>query len=153
MAVLTVAVMHLGGLVLPPVLSRRRTAVPPVAAAAVLLVALTSCSSDDGLDVDGFSPGTCTTVAGTLQDIDRTLHQVDQDELSAEQAAERLKAAQQVLAPAGRTAQTPVSASVVELVTRMGFFRVSVDTNTYASRQRDDVASALDTLAQDCRKS
>lgn len=130
-----------------PTLSR------PVASVAVLAVvlALGACTSSDELDVDGFSPGTCTEVAPTLQDVDEALRQVGAEDLEPAEAGERFRAAQDVLKQAGTSATPPLDSSLTELVTQLGFFRISVDTNAYDGSQRDDARTALEALARQCR--
>ncbi len=121
---------------------------PPVLLA---VAALSGCSADPELDVDGFRPGACTELVGTLQDVDDVLHQLEDQELSPRAAAARFQKAQDALATVTAGAGAPVSASLEELAARLGFFRLSVDTGSYDDGQDADVRRALDDLAQDCR--
>lgn len=119
------------------------------AGAAVLACVLAGCSSD-ALDVDGFSAGTCTDIAPTLQDVDEALREVGDEDLEPAEAGDRFQAAQEVLKPvveAGEELAEPVQ----ELITTLGFFRISVDSNNYDGTQDADVRTALDALAQECR--
>ena len=133
----------------PVPVPRRRAA----RAASVLLVAtaaLSACSSEQ-LDVEGFMPGTCTDVAPVLQDLDQTLREVGNEDITPAEAGQRFQAAQESLKTARETAQDPVAASVTELVTQLGFFRISVDSNNYDGSQDADARTALDALAAECR--
>ena len=119
------------------------------AGAAVLACVLTACSSDE-LDVDGFSAGACTDLAPTLQDVDEALREVGDENLQPGEAGDRFQAAQEVLKPvveAGDELAEPVQ----ELITRLGFFRIAVDSNNYDGTQDADVRTALDALVQECR--
>lgn len=115
------------------------------------VAALSGCSADRELDVDGFRPGACTEVVTTLQDVDEVLGRLEDEELSPREAAGRFERAQDALAPVTAGAGAPVSASLEELSARLGFFRVSVDTGSYDDGQDADVRRALDDLARDCR--
>lgn len=136
---------------LPPVLRRRRGA-RPVLAAVLAAAALCGCTSAEELDVDGFAPGACTDLVPTLQDVDEALHQVEDEDLSPREAADRLKTAQDALTSVGGSADEPLSASVKELVTQLGFFRIAVDSNSYDGGQDADIRAALEGVAQDCRE-
>lgn len=121
-------------------------------ASALLLVAfLTGCTgSGDELDVTGFSAGACRDLAPTAQQVDRTLREAADEDIEPRAAAERLRDAQEELKPLRQEAAQPVSTAITELITRIGFFRISVDSNNYDGSQVDDVRKALDALAQEC---
>ncbi len=131
--------------------ARARRAARLLPPALLAIAALGGCSADRELDVDGFRPGTCTEVVGTLQDVDEVLRRLEDEELSPRDAAARFQQAQDALAPVTAGAEAPVSASLEELAARLGFFRLSVDTGSYDDGQDADVRRALDDLAQDCR--
>jgi hypothetical protein len=122
-----------------------------LAPALLAVAALSGCSADRELDVDGFRPGACTEMVATLQDVDDVLRQLEDEELSPRAAASRFEQAQDALAPVTAGAEAPVSASLEEFGARLGFFRVSVDTGSYDDGQDADVRRALEDLAQDCR--
>lgn len=130
--------------------SRLRSA----AAVLALVGVVTGCSgSGDELDVDGFSEGACRDLAATAQEVDTTLREVADEDIAAREAADRLRAAQDELKPVRDRADEPVSAAVTELVTRIGFFRISVDSNNYDGSQVEDVRTALEELASACTAS
>lgn len=131
-----------------------RPRVRSLRAAAVLAAACTlaACTgSGDELDVEGFAEGACSEVAGTAQEVDEVLRQVADEDLAPEEAGDRLKAAQDELKAARDDAEQPVSRALTELVTRIGFFRIAVDSNSYDGSQVEPVRTALDDLAQECR--
>ena len=131
---------------------RRRSTV--AAAAVSLLVPLAGCTgSGDELDVDGFSPGACSDVASTLQEIDSALRELDGEDVAPQEVGQRFREAQATLKERTASAQDPVGASATELVTRLGFFRIAVDSNSYDGSQAEDVRTALEALAEDCRES
>ncbi len=134
----------------PAVPRPARRAVRAAACAFVAVAALSACSSEE-LDVEGFAPGTCTEVAPVLQDVDETLRQVGDEDLAPPEAGQRFQAAQEQLKAALDAAQEPVGATVTDLVTSLGFFRIAVDSNNYDGSQDADVRTALDALAQECR--
>lgn len=141
---------------MPPSSSHFSAALPRRAAgslaAVVVLVALGGCSGGrPELDVDGFRPGACTSAVPTLQDVDDALRRLEDDELSPRDAAARFAQAQDALAPAAADADGALSASFDELGSRLGFFRLSVDTGSSDDSEVADVRRALDGLAQDCR--
>ena len=115
------------------------------------VVALGACSDGAELDLEGLAPGTCTDLAPTLMDIDETLRQVANEQITAQEAEQRLEAAQDAVKATGEAAQDRVGASVTELVTRIGFYRIAVDSNNYDGSQDAAVQEALSTLAADCR--
>ena len=129
----------------------RRSRAPRLLAALVAAAALSGCSADEGLDVDGFAPGTCTELVPTLQDVDEALRRVEDEELSPGEAAQRLEAAQQALGAARSGAEPRVATSLEALVTRLGFYRISVDTNSYGDKQARDVSTALEGVGEACR--
>lgn len=118
--------------------------------ALLAVVALSGCSTDRQLDVDGFRPGACTEVATALQDVDDVLRRLEDEDLSPGAAAARFQQAQDALAPVASGAEAPVSGSLEELAARLGFFRLAVDTGSYDDRQDAAVRRALDDLAQEC---
>lgn len=119
------------------------------AGAAALLLALAGCSSD-ALDVDGFAAGACTDIAPTLQEVDEALRQVGDEDIEPRAAADRFRDAQEALKPVVESGDD-VAEPVQELVTRLGFFRIAVDSNNYSGAQDEDVRTALDDLAETCR--
>lgn len=129
---------------LPPSLPARRAA-----GAVALLLALGGCSSD-ALDVEGFSPGACTDMAPTLQEVDEALSQVGDEDIELREAGDRFRDAQDALKPVIDSGDD-VAEQVQELVTRLGFFRIAVDSNSYSGAQDEDVRTALDDLAETCR--
>lgn len=122
-------------------------------AAVCLLVPLTACSGGGELDVDGFAPGACSELAPALQDVDAALRELDGEDIAPREAGQRFRDAQATLKEAGSSAQDPVGAAVTELVTRLGFFRIAVDSNSYDGSQDAAVRTALEDLAEDCRGS
>lgn len=129
---------------LPLTRSLRRTA-----GAALLLAALTGCSSD-ALDVEGFTAGACTDIAPTLEEVDEALREVGDEDIEPRAAAERFRAAQDALKPVVESGDA-LAEDVQALVTRLGFFRIAVDSNNYDGDQDADVRTALDDLADTCR--
>jgi hypothetical protein len=120
--------------------------------AAVLL--LSGCTDDSGqqaLDLEGLSSGPCADVVTTLEDVDESLRAVAEEDLAPEQAAERFRAAQDALQPAAEEVDGSVRPAITELVTRLGFFRISVDSNNYDQADVADVRAALTALVEDCR--
>lgn len=136
---------------MPPSRAVPRATVRALPAAVLALAALSGCSGDERLDVDGFRPGACTSAAATVQDVDEVLRELEDEELSPRDAADRFEQAQDALAPAAADAEPPVSASLAELGSRLGFFRLTVDTGADDDREVADVRRALEDLAQDCR--
>lgn len=136
-----------------PLPSRRCSRSLLTAGAVVLLLA--GCSDDgeqqEALDLEGLSSGPCASVASTLEDVDASLRAVTDEDIAPEQAAERFRTAQDALEPAAAQVDAAVRPAVTELVTRLGFFRISVDSNNYDAEDRDDVRAALTALVQDCR--
>lgn len=125
---------------------------PRPAIRAALLVAalgLTACSSA-GLDVDGFSPGACTDLAPTLQEIDEALTGLG-DDLEPAEAGDQFREAQAALKPAAAGASPEVSSSITDLLSQLGFFRVAVDTGSYDEGRAAGVRTSVDALAQECR--
>lgn len=118
------------------------------AATAVLLTACTGASAE-GVDLGGLDSGPCRDVVGTLEDVAADLRAVGEQEITPREAADRFAAAQDVLKPAATQAQ--VGESITELVTRLGFFRISVDSNEYDGGEDAKVRAALQALAEDCR--
>lgn len=127
---------------------------PPwaVTAGVVCLLAVTSgCSGAERVDVEGFAPGACTDAASTVQDIDETLIGIDEEDLTPEEAGEQLKAAQDVLKPIRDAAEAPRGQTITDLITSLGFFRISVDSNSYDSSKVGDARVALDNLVEQCK--
>ena len=115
---------------------------------AVLVTGCTS-SSEAGVDLEGLDSGPCSALVGTLEDVDNQLRGVADDEISPEQAAERFLTVQDDLAAA--EVGSEVQPAVTELITSLGFFRVSVDSNSYDDDEATRVRTALAALAEDCR--
>ena len=131
-----------------------RARVRPLRAAAALAAAcaLAACTgSGDELDVEGFAEGACSELTGTAQEVDEVLREVSDEDIEPDEAGDRLRKAQEELKPVREDAEQPVSRAITELITRMGFFRISVDSNSYDGSQVQDVRTALDDLAQECR--
>lgn len=131
---------------------RRRRAARPVLAAVLTAATLCACTSAQELDVDGFAPGPCTDLVPTLQDVDETLRQLEDEERSPREAADLFRSAQDALTSVGGSADEPLSASLQELVTQLGFFRIAVDSNSYEGDQDAEIRAALEGVAQDCRE-
>lgn len=120
--------------------------------ALAVCAALTGCTgSGDELDVDGFSSGPCADTAPALQDVDEVLRDVEDEDATPRQAADRLKAVQEALKPQVE-GDSAVQEQVTDLVSSIGFLRLSVDTNSYDGSQADGVRDALDALAEACRQ-
>jgi hypothetical protein len=135
----------------PPSAARPRWAARRPLAVLLAGAALSGCSTDRELDVDGFQPGPCTEVIATLQDVDDVLRGLEDEEITPRAAATRFQQAQDALAPVTASAAASVSVSLEELAARLGFFRLSVDTGSYGDGQDAAVRRALDDVAQDCR--
>ena len=120
-------------------------------AVVLLLSGCTDGSGQEALDLEGLSSGPCADVVSTLEKVDESLRAVADDDLAPEQAAERFRAAQDELVPAAEGADPSVRPAITELVTRLGFFRISVDSNNYDETDLDDVRTALTALVEDCR--
>jgi Tfp pilus assembly protein PilP len=129
-----------------------RTACRAAACLLAVVTALSACSSGAELDLEGFAPGACSTVAPTLQQIDAALREVDDEELSPSQAADRFRTAQDELKSSAPSAAAQVRPAITELVTRLGFYRITVDSNGDVAAQADEVRTALEALAEDCRQ-
>lgn len=125
-----------------------------LSAALGIALLVTGCtgSSDEGVDLEGLGSGPCAPLVAALEDVDAELRGLADDEATPEQAAERFVPLQDELAEA--EVDTGLEPAVTELITSLGFFRVSVDSNTYGD---DDeaarVRAALGALAEDCRNS
>lgn len=121
-------------------------------ALSVLLAAgaLTACSSAE-MDVEGFAEGACTEVAGTLQDVDETLRQVADEDITPDEAASRFEAAQESVRSAGSSAGGEVEQATSELANQLGSFRESVDAGSFDEQMSADVGTALQNVAQECR--
>jgi hypothetical protein len=121
-------------------------------AATATACALAACSgSVEELDVDGFSPGACTGLAGTLQEVNEALGEVSGEDITPQEASARFESAQQVLKMQREQSAEPVASAVTDLVTSLGFFRIAVDSNSYDASQVDDVRTELEAVAMTCR--
>lgn len=118
-------------------------------AVAAVLVSACSSSSYDAVDLDGLDQGPCADVVGTLEDVDADLRGLADDDVSPEQAAERFVSVQDDLA--GAEVDAEVQPAVTDLVTALGFFRVSVDSNMYDGDDAGRVRTSLGGLADACR--
>lgn len=116
----------------------------------MLLVACTG-SSAEPIDLEGLGSGPCSALLGTLEDVDAGLRAVANEDITPQEAAKQFQAAQDVLKPAAARTEAPVGESITELVTRLGFFRISVDSNSYDGAEDAKVRDALQALAEDCR--
>lgn len=115
-----------------------------------LLIGTSGCSGPERVDVEGFAPGPCQDAATTVEDIDETLLDAEAEDLGPREAGDRLKAAQDELKPIRDAATDPLGQTVTDLITALGFFRISVDSNNYDGSQIADVRTALDALVQRC---
>ena len=127
---------------------RRRVA--PALSALLAAGALAACSSAE-MDVEGFAEGACTEVAGTLQDVDQTLRQVADEDITPDEAASRFEAAQERLRSAGGSPGGEVEEATSELADQLSSFRASVDTGSFDDEMAADVGTALQNVAQECR--
>lgn len=115
-------------------------------------VLLTACSdSRDDLDLEGLASGPCRDLAGSVEDVDRALRAVEDEDTTPEDAAQRFEAAQEELKRSAQTSEPSVRPAVTELVTRLGFFRISVDSNSYDGGEDESVLAALEALVERCR--
>ncbi len=130
--------------------ANRRVAGLLAAGTTVLLVACTG-SSAEPVDLDGLESGPCSELTGTLEDVDAGLRAVADEDITPQEAAKQFQAAQEVLKPAALSAQAPLGESITELVARLGFFRISVDSNNYDGAEDAKVRDALQALAESCR--
>ena len=116
------------------------------------LVLLTACSDSRGeLDLEGLGSGPCSDLVGSVEDVDRTLRAVEDEDSTPQEAAQRFQAVQEELKTAADTAEPPVRTAVTDLVTRLGFFRISVDSNSYDGSEEARVLTALESLVESCR--
>lgn len=129
---------------------RPRRPVLPVALAVSAAVLLSGCSgsSYEEVDLDGLAAA-CEDLRAPLQDVDAGLRELADDEAAHEQTAERFSAVQDDLTSAA--AEPAVQPAVTELVTRLGFYRVSVDAAGDPEAEAARVREALAALAEDCR--
>ncbi len=118
--------------------------------AACLLTGTAACSGPERIDVGGFAPGACTDAVDTVKDIDEALIGVEEGDLTPQEAEERLEVAQDELKPVRDGAEPPLDQTMTDLVTALGFFRISVDSNNYDGSQVADARVALDALVQRC---
>lgn len=136
---------------LRPIRPTRPAARLLVMASTALLVSACSGSSYDGVDLDGLDEGPCTPVVGTLEEVDADLRGLADEELTPEQAGKRFASVQDDLADARVGAE--VEPAVTDLITALGFFRVSVDSLTYDGDDAGRVRTSLGALADACRTS
>ncbi len=122
-----------------------------VAAGTLCLLAGTSgCSGPEKVDVEGFAPGACRDAAPTVQDIDETLIGADEKDLSPREAADQLKTAQDELLAVRDSAEPPLAQAITDLVTALGFFRISVDSNNDDGTLVADARAPFDALVTRC---
>ena len=114
------------------------------------LLAVAGCS-DDGLDVEGLSPGACTDVAPALEDVDEALREVEDEDTRPGEAAKRFADAQAVLSEAEGDAEGEVGPALVDLRRQLGLYRISVDSNEYDGSQAEPVEKALQAVLDACR--
>lgn len=120
------------------------------AAALCLLSAAAGCSGPEKVDVSGFSPGACRAAAASVQDVDATLTALRDKDLSPKVAGNRLKLSQDVLLAARNDADPVVAEAITNLVTALGFLRISVDSNNYDGSQVGDARIPLEALVKAC---
>lgn len=116
------------------------------------LVLLTGCTSDEpvgGVDASSFE-GECADLSGPVTQTQEALRQVADEDITPREAAVRFRDVQDALAPVRDAAGETVQPAVVELVTRLGFYRATVDGGTYDGSQDDDVVTALEALGEAC---
>lgn len=133
-----------------------RARVRTVRATAVLAAAcaLAACTgSGDELDVEGFAEGACSELKEPLQEVDEALRQVEDEDLAPKDAAAQFAELQKTLKAQAEQAEGEVGPAVTELVTSLGFFRISVDTNSYDGSQDEAVRTELEAVAETCRTS
>lgn len=135
-------------------MSRARVRTLRAAAALLAACTLAACTgSGDELDVEGFAEGTCSDLKEPLQDVDEALRQVADEDLAPKDAAARFAELQKTLKAQAEQAEGEVGPAVTELVTSLGFFRISVDTNGYDGSQDEAVRTELEAVAETCRAS
>jgi hypothetical protein len=120
----------------------------PVGVLGLLLVA--GCSSQERVDVEGFAPGPCADAADTLVRLDETLIETADEEISPAEADMRLEIFQDELLMVRDSAQPPLTQTFTDLVTALGFFRISVDSNNYDGSQVGDARIPFDALVRAC---
>lgn len=130
---------------------RTRPAAQPLAAALGIALVVTGCtgSSDEGVDLEGLGSGPCAPLVAALENVNTELRGLADDEATPEQAAERFVSVQDELAEA--EVATGLEPAVTELITSLGFFRVSVDANTDEGDEVARVRAALGAVKEDCR--
>lgn len=122
-----------------------------VAVGAVCLLTVSSgCSGPEKVDVEGFTPGACRDAAPTVQDIDETLIAADEEDVTPKEAGDQLKTAQDELLTVRDSAAPELAQAITDLVTALGFFRISVDSNNYDGTQVADARVPFDALVQRC---
>jgi hypothetical protein len=127
---------------------RPRPAALLVAAGTAVLVSACTGSSAAGVDLDGLAETPCAPLVGSLEDVDADLRGLA-DEVTPEQAAERFATVQDALAEPDAGAE--LEPAVTELITRLGFYRLAVDTGNDDAAEAEQVRTALNALAEQCR--
>lgn len=119
--------------------------------AAVTALVLTACtgSSYDEVDLDGLGSGPCADLLAPLEDVDAGLGEVADGGATPEQVADSFATAQDELAAA--PPEAAVQPALTALITRLGFYRVAVDSNGDHQAEAMRVREALTALAEDCR--
>ncbi|MGI8536067.1 MAG: hypothetical protein ACR2K2_06115 [Mycobacteriales bacterium] len=115
-----------------------------------LLAVTSGCSGPERVNVDGFAPGACRDAAPTVQDIDEALIAADEEDVTPKEAGVQLKTAQDQLLQVRDSADAPLAQAITDLVTALGFFRISVDSNSYDGTQVADARVPFDALVQRC---
>ena len=129
--------------------ARRPVLSAALAVSAALLLSACTGSSYEEVDLDGLGSGPCADLVAPAQDVSAGLRELADDETTAGQSAERFATAQDDLAEAQPHAT--VEPALTELITRLGFFRVAVDSNGDDEAEAGRVRGALAALAEDCR--
>jgi hypothetical protein len=128
---------------------RPRPAAALLVATGTLLVGACTGSSAAGVDLDGLAETPCAPLVGSLDDVDADLRGLADDDVTPEQVAKRFATVQDALAEADAGAE--LDPAVTELITRLGFYRVAVDTNNDDTAEAEQVRTALGALAEQCR--
>ncbi len=102
------------------------------------------------MDVDGFAPGPCADAADTVVRLDETLIEVADKDISPAEADMRLEVFQDELLTVRDSTQPPLSQTFTDLVTSLGYFRISVDSNGYDGSQVGDTRIPFDALVKAC---
>lgn len=128
---------------------RPRPAALLVAAGTAVMLSGCTGSSAAGVDLDGLAETPCAPIVSSLEDVDADLRGLADDDVTPEQAAQRFDAVQDALAESD--ADPELEQAITELITRLGFYRLAVDTNNDGAAETEQVRTALGALAERCR--